>query len=200
MVGNPQHAGWCLHGKKTKRKPSYRRGFMFWRTRVLSSVQFYILFLWRAAAVGPSGSSCSCSLGLQSPGVFILCKGLRSPTKHPPRLDGPAPPVTSRLNDGCHVLGRFVTSGWHGTFSWHPRPPWCGSGLDVDLVLVLDSKAQSPSMGHLHAAIGWSGGACALACGRGVQATCFSVVFFTSHFAFYNFTNTTIFFPFLICS
>lgn len=51
-------------------------------------------------------------------------------------------------------------------------------------------------MGHLHAAIG-SGGACALACGRGVQATGFSVVvfFFTSHFAFYNFTNTTFFSP-----
>lgn len=65
----------------------------------------------------------------------------------------------------------------------------------MDLVLVLDSKAQSPSIGHLHAAIG-SGGACALACGRGVQETCFSVVFFTSHFAFYNFTNTTIFSPF----
>lgn len=57
-------------------------------------------------------------------------------------------------------------------------------------------------MGHLHAAIG-SGGACALACGLGVQATGFSVVFFFFSLLTLLFitSQTQLFFPpFLICS
>lgn len=56
-------------------------------------------------------------------------------------------------------------------------------------------------MGHLHAAIG-SGGACALACGRGVQATGFSVVVFFSLLTLLFITSQTqlFFSAFLICS
>lgn len=112
VVGNPRWLRITWNNKK--KNPILPVRSTSRRTWVLSPGHFNILFLRRAAAVGPSGSSCSCSCspGSQSPGVFILCNGLRSPTEHPPRLGGPAPPlVTSGLNDGCHVLRRLVTSG-----------------------------------------------------------------------------------------